>query len=148
MHGRAGFVDANAPALAYDRAMTVSEARSAARTSRRAPAVGFAAGLGIAAVDAGAVGGHISPVAIVAVLLAAGGVIGAVWGWRGWPGALAAAAPMPLLHLTRYLLGLPDTIQPNTFDSIAMMALFALAVAGAGLAGGAALRLAATDAGA
>ena len=91
---------------------------------------------------------HINPVVIVALLLASSGAIGAVWSWRGWPGALAAAAPMPLMHMTKHLLGLPDTIQPNTLDTIVMMALFALAVAGAGLAGGAALRQAATDAGA
>ncbi len=112
-------------------------------------ASGLGAGVGIAAVEAWAAGGHISPVVIVALLLASSGAIGAVWSWRGWPGAVsAAAAPMPLMHMTKHLLGLPDTIQPNTLDTIVMMALFALAVAGAGLAGGAALRQAATDGGA
>ncbi len=114
---------------------------------RPAGLAGLAAGCGIAAIEAWAAGGHVSPVAIVALLLAASGAIGAVWQWRGWPGALAAAAPMPAVHLTKHLLGLPDTLQPNTLDSVVMMALFALAVSGAGLSGGALLRQAAADPG-
>lgn len=95
---------------------------------RPAGLAGLAAGCGIAAIEAWAAGGHVSPVAIVALLL-------------------AAAAPMPAVHLTKHLLGLPDTLQPNTLDSVVMMALFALAVSGAGLSGGALLRQAAADPG-
>ena len=125
-------------AVVYDGAMPVPELKGV-RSEGWLYASGLGAGLGIAAVDAWARGGPINPVVIVALLLASSGAIGAVWGWRGWPGTLAAAAPMPLMHMAKHLLGLPDTIQPNTLDAIGMMALFALAVAGAGLAGGALL---------
>jgi hypothetical protein len=108
-------------------------------------AAGLAAGLAIAAVDTFAAGGHVSPIVIVALLILATGGIGGTWGWRAWPGALAAGLPVPVVHLVKHALGLPDTIQPNTYDSIAMMGLFTLAVTGAGFVAGVVLRQAAVD---
>ncbi|MGE0812867.1 MAG: hypothetical protein AB7O28_01390 [Vicinamibacterales bacterium] len=108
-------------------------------------AIGAGLGLAISAVDNLAAGGHVSPVVIVALLLAAAAAIGGWAGWPGWPAALAVCLPVPAAHLVKHALGLPDTIQPNTYDSIAMMALFCAAVAGAGFVAGALLRQAVSD---
>lgn len=108
-------------------------------------AAGVAAGLIVMTVDMYAAAWHVPPVAIVALQIVASGLLGAVWGWAAWPGAIAIAVPMPLLHAVRSSLGLPDTISPNTADAIVMMALFAAAVSGAGLAAGAVLRAASRD---
>lgn len=107
--------------------------------------VGLAFGLVVSAVDLYAAGGHVPPVVIVALQILASGVVGGVWGWPAWPGAIAVAAPLPAVHAIRHAFGWPDTISPNTWDSIAMMGLFALAVAGAGFAAGAVLRAALAD---
>lgn len=104
--------------------------------------LGLAAGLVVAAVDLYAAGGRVPPVVIVALQIAASGAVGGLWGWLAWPGALAVAAPQPAVHVIRHALGWPDAISPNTWDAIGMMALFALAVAGAGFAAGAVLRAA------
>lgn len=106
---------------------------------------GLVAGLVISAVDLYAAGGHIPPVVIVALQILASAALGAAWGWAAWPAAIAVAAPLPAVHAIRHGLGWPDTITPNTWDSIVMMALFALAVAGAGFAAGAVLKAAVTD---
>lgn len=106
---------------------------------------GLVAGLAISAVELYAAGGHVPPVVIVALQIAASAAIGGLWGWSAWPGAIAVAAPMPAVHAIRHALGWPDTISPNTWDAIVMMALFAVAVAGAGFAAGAVLRAAIAD---
>ncbi|MFN7977531.1 MAG: hypothetical protein U0P30_05300 [Vicinamibacterales bacterium] len=107
--------------------------------------VGLVSGLAISAVDLYAAGGHVPPVMIVVLQIVASGTVGGLWGWAAWPGAIAVAAPLPAVHTIRHALGWPDTISPNTWDSIVMMGLFALAVAGAGFAAGAVLRAAVTD---
>ena len=107
--------------------------------------LGLAAGLVVSAVDLYAAGGHVPPVVIVALQVIASGALGALWGGAGWAGAIAVALPLPAVHAIRHARGWPDTISPNTWDSIVMMALFALAVAGAGFAAGAVLRAAVAD---
>lgn len=82
---------------------------------------------------------------MVALTLAAGLGLGALWHWRAWVGALAAGATVPAIHLAKHLAGLPDTIQPNTPDAIVMMTLFSVAVSGAGLCGGVLMRQAVGD---
>jgi len=106
--------------------------------------VGLVAGLAVAVLESSG-GGAVRPVVVVALLIVASLALGLRWGWAGWPGALAAALPVPVLHLARLVLGLPDVIRPGTLDAIAMMALFDVAVCGAGLAAGAVLRLAASN---
>ncbi len=106
---------------------------------------GLAAGLIVMAVDMYAATWHVPPVAIVALQIVASVLLGVLWGWTAWPGAIAIAVPTPLLHAVRFSLGLPDTISPNTADAIVMMALFAGALSGAGLAAGAVLRAASRD---
>lgn len=106
---------------------------------------GLVAGLLLAVVEAGAVVGPVRPVVMVALTIVAGLVIGAIWGWRRWPAALMAGASVPLRHLMNRLLGLPDNTQPNTFDAVMMMGLFALAVSAAGFCAGVLMRQAVSD---
>jgi hypothetical protein len=103
-------------------------------------AIGLAAGVAIAAVDSFAFKGEVSPIIVVAILLAATVTSGAIWGRRGWVPAAAAWASVPLAHLFKRILGLPDTLQPNTYASLLMLAAFTLAVALAGTGCGVLLR--------
>ena len=93
---------------------------------------GFAAGALIAFLDNVAFAGEVSPIVVVAALLAATLTVGAVWGRHGWPAAAAVWVCVPSVHFVKHLLGLPDTIQPNTWASIAMLAAFSLVVAAVG----------------
>jgi hypothetical protein len=102
--------------------------------------VGVVAGAAIAAVDNFAFGGEVSPILIVVMLLAATGITGLVWDRRGWVAAAAAWICVPLAHLIKHVLGLPDTMQPNTYTSILMLAAFTLAVATIGTGCGILLR--------
>lgn len=105
---------------------------------------GVAAGVAVAAIETWG-GGAVRPVVLVALLMAASLGLGLRWGWAGWPGALGAALPVPGLHVAKHVLGLPDFIQPDTYDALVMMALFDVALCGAGLAAGAVLRTALAD---
>jgi len=98
------------------------------------------AGAAIAAVDNFAFGGEVSPIVIVAMLLIASATLGLIWGRHG---ALAAGLVwvwLPLAHIVKRALDLPDTIQPNTYTSIMMLGIFSFVVTGVGLGFGAALR--------
>jgi hypothetical protein len=106
------------------------------RTRGTRTAVGIAAGAVVAYVDNVAFGGEISPVVIVAMLLAATAMFGLVWGGRGWLPAFSAWACIPLAHLVKHVLGLPDTLHPNTYASILLLAAFTLGVTLAGTGGG------------
>jgi hypothetical protein len=94
--------------------------------------VGLAAGAAIAAVDNFAFEGEVSPIVIVALLLAATATAGFLWGRHGPMAAIAAWVCVPLAHLIKHLLGLPDTLHPNTYASILMLAAFTLVVAAIG----------------
>ena len=91
--------------------------------------IGLVAGALIAAVDNVLFEGEVSPIVIVAMLLAATGTAAALWGWRGWLVAVATWAWVPGTHLAKRVLGLPDTLHPNTYASILMLAGFTFAVA-------------------
>jgi hypothetical protein len=93
---------------------------------------GLAAGAAIACVDNFAFGGEVSPVVIIALLLAATAIAGAIWGRRGWIAAAVIWACVPLAHVVKHVLGLPDTLHPNTYTSIVFLAAFTLAVATVG----------------
>ena len=95
-------------------------------------ASGLAAGAAIVGVDNFAFGGEVSPVVIVAMLLVVTMAFAAIWGRRG---AIAAAATwlcIPFAHVVKHLLGLPDTLHPDTYLSILMLAGFTLLVAAVG----------------
>jgi len=102
---------------------------------------GLLAGAAIAAVDNMAFGGEVSPFVIVAMLLAATCFAGTFWGSHAWAAVLFTWACLPSAHLVKHLLGLPDTLHPNTYASILKLAAFTLAVATVGTAGGVLLRV-------
>ncbi len=94
--------------------------------------VGLAAGVIIMYVDNFAFAGEVSPIIIVAMLLVTSAAAGITWGRRGWIAAAATWACVPLAHLIKHVFGLPDTLQPNTYTSIMMLALFTLLVTAVG----------------
>lgn len=100
-------------------------------------AVGLFVGAMIVVVDNFAFEGEASPIVIVAMLLAAAAIVSAVWGQRGWMPIGVLWVCVPLTHLVKHVLGLPDTLHPNTYRSILYLAAFTLCVviagAGAGL---------------
>jgi len=97
---------------------------------------GIVCGAAIAIVDNFASQGEVSPVVVVAMLLAATATGGAMWGWSSWPAAAIVWVCVPAPHVARHALGLADTIHPNTWASIAQLAAFALLVVGIGTGGG------------
>jgi len=104
--------------------------------------VGLAAvaGMAISAVDNFAFGGEISPIAVVALLLLATACVGLGWSkWR-WAAVAAVWVWLPSAHVFKHLLNLPDTLHPNTYPSIAMLAGFSLFVSLIGLGVGALVR--------
>lgn len=102
--------------------------------------IGLVAGAAIVYVDNRAFEGEVSPIVIVAMLLAATATAGAVWGPRGWVSAAVAWACVPGAHLLKHALGLPDTLHPNTYRSILYLAVFTLIVAAIGTVVGIVLR--------
>jgi hypothetical protein len=103
-------------------------------------AIGFGAGVAIAYIDNFAFAGEITPMIIVVLLLAATATSSAVWGVRGCSPALAAWVCVPLAHLVRHFLGLPDTLHPNTYASIMLLGGFTLVVSAIGTGSGLLLR--------
>ena len=97
---------------------------------------GLAAGLVIVFVDNVAFQGEVSPIVIVGLLLLVSAGAGFLWGWRGTSAAAAAWLCVPCAHLLKHVLGWPDTIHPNTYTSILLLAGFTLVVSALGLAGG------------
>jgi hypothetical protein len=106
------------------------------RSSLKRFAVGFGTGIAIACVDNFAFGGEVSPIVIVALLIAATATFGGIWGRGGWTTALAAWICVPLAHLVKHVLGLPDTLHPNTYTSILLLAVFTFVVATLGTGAG------------
>jgi hypothetical protein len=53
---------------------------------------------------------------------------------------ITAWACVPLAHVVKHVLGLPDTLQPNTYKSILMLAAFTFVVAALGTGGGLLIR--------
>ena len=102
--------------------------------------IGFVAGVAIVAVDSFAFGGEVSPIVIVAMLIAVTASAGWIWGWRGWRASVVVWLCVPLAHLVKHMLSLPDTLQPNTYISILMLAAFTFAVSTIGTGCGVLLR--------
>jgi hypothetical protein len=95
-------------------------------------ATGLAAGIVIVVVDNFWSAGEVSPIVIVALLLVATFAVGASWGRRGWVAAAVTWACVPLAHVAKHLLGMSDTLHPNTYVSILFLAGFCLAVTAVG----------------
>jgi len=92
-------------------------------------AVALVVGAMIAAVDNFAFDGEASPIVIVVMLLTAAAIVSAIWGRRGWMAVGVMWACVPTAHLVKHVLGLPDTLHPNTYTSILYLAVFTLCVA-------------------
>jgi hypothetical protein len=102
--------------------------------------VGVLAGVVIAAVDNFAFEGEVSPIVIVGMLFAATASFGTIWSWRGGLATVAAWACVPFAHVAKHVLGLPDTLQPNTYTSILLLAIFTFVVSAIGTGCGVLLR--------
>ncbi len=94
--------------------------------------VGSAVGLVIAGVDNFAFNGEVSPIVIVAMLFAGTATAGVVWGRHAWLAAGGMWLWTPLAHLVKHVLNLPDTMHPNTYVSIMLLAAFTLVIASIG----------------
>ena len=70
-----------------------------------------------------------SPIVIVFMLFAAGLAFGVAWGRRAWRATCVTTLMVPAAHVVKHVAGMPDTLQPNTYFSILMLAAFTLAVA-------------------
>ena len=116
------------------------ESKTFAITSQGLVAIGTAAGIAIAAVDNFAFGGEVSPIVIVAMLFGVTAIAGGLFMWRGWIVAACIWVCLPLAHLIKHLLGLPDTLNPNTYVSIIMLAAFSFLVAAIGVGVGVLVR--------
>ena len=86
----------------------------------------------IAAVDNLACDGEISPLVIVAMLAVTAAAAGLVAGGRGAVAALVAGAWSPGVHIMKKVLGVPDTLHPATYGSIAKLAALVVVVAAVG----------------
>jgi hypothetical protein len=81
---------------------------------------------------------------LAALLLAATATAGVMWGRSGWIAAAVLWACVPLAHVVKHVLGLPDTLHPNTSTSIVYLAAFTLVVATVGAGCGVLVRRLAT----
>jgi len=99
-------------------------------------AVGLGTGMAIAAVDNFAFGGEVSPIVIVILLIAATATFGGIWGRTGWTAAVATWFCVPFAHMVKHVLGLPDSLHPNTYTSILMLAAFTFVVTAIGTGAG------------
>ena len=102
--------------------------------------IGVIVGAGIAAVDNFAFGGEVSPIVIVGMLLVFGAAAGIIWGVRAVLSAAIVWVWLPTAHLLKHVMGLPDTIHPNTYASILKLGAFSFVVTAIGLGFGLAFR--------
>jgi hypothetical protein len=72
--------------------------------------------------------GEVSPIAIVGLLLAAAATAGMRWGARGLAAAALTWACVPAAHVVKRAFGLPDTLHPDTWASVLLLAMFTLVV--------------------
>ena len=90
--------------------------------------IGLTVGAGIAAVDNFASGGEVSPIVIVGMLLVFGVVTGMIWGVQAAVAAAIVWAFLPMAHVLKHMMGLPDTIHPNTYPSILKLGAFTFVI--------------------
>jgi hypothetical protein len=102
--------------------------------------IGLIVGAGIAAVDNFAFKGEVSPIVIVGMLLVVGAVFGMIWGSRAVVAAAIGWVCLPMAHVLKHMMSLPDTIHPNTYPSILKLGAFNLVVTAIGLGFGLAFR--------
>lgn len=103
-------------------------------------AAGVLAGAAIASVDNFAFGGEVSPIVIVAMLFLFAAASGLIWRVRAAVSAAIVWVCLPMSHVLKHMLRLPDTIHPNTYASILKLAAFTFVVTTIGLGFGIATR--------
>jgi hypothetical protein len=94
--------------------------------------VGLIAGIIIVYIDNFAFQGEVSPILIVVMLLFSTIIVGALWKWHAWIAAVTVWICVPAAHVVKHLLGLPDTLHPNTYTSILMLAIFTFVISAIG----------------
>jgi hypothetical protein len=97
-------------------------------------------GLAIVGVDLFADGGEISPAVVLALLLTAGAIVGAIHKRFSLLLAVLTAVSLPVVHLALHISGRKTTLQPDTVASILMVGLVAGCAATIGVLIGAAAR--------
>jgi hypothetical protein len=102
--------------------------------------IGVIVGAGIAAVDNFAFGGEVSPIVIVGMLVVFGAAVGMIWGGRAAVAAAIAWVWLPMAHVLKHLMRLPDTIHPNNYASLLKLGAFTFVVTAIGLGFGLAFR--------
>ena len=90
--------------------------------------VGAFFGIIVVIIDNFAFEGEVSPIIVVASLLMCNSIVGRLWGWRGWNASVIVWICVPMAHIIKHLFGLPDTLHPNTYDSILKLAAFTFVV--------------------
>ena len=98
--------------------------------------LGLVAGLLISTVDNFAFEGEVSPIVIVVLLFLSTAAVGAGFGRKGLFASVSAWVIIPLAHLIKHVLNLPDTINPNTYLSILKLAIFTFFIAAIGFGTG------------
>ena len=96
-------------------------------------AFGMIVGVAISIVDNFAFKGEISPIVIIALLFTVSTCVGAIWGLSGWFAVVVTWMWLPITHLVKHILGLTDTLHPNTYTSILMLAAFTFVIAAIGI---------------
>lgn len=94
--------------------------------------VGLIAGAVIVFIDNFAFQGEVSPIVIVIMLLFSTITVGAIWKWQAWISAVTVWICVPMAHVVKHLLDLPDTLHPNTYTSILMLAIFTFIISAIG----------------
>ena len=90
--------------------------------------IGLIAGAIIVFIDNFAFRGEVSPIVIVIMLLISTITVGAIWKWHAWVAVVAVWICVPMTHVVKHLLGMPDTLHPNTYTSILMLAVFTFVI--------------------
>jgi len=99
--------------------------------------IGLIAGAIIVFIDNFAFRGEVSPIVIVIMLLISTITVGAIWKWHAWVAAVTVWICVPMTHVVKHLLGMPDTLHPNTYTSILMLAVFTFVISAIGFLFGA-----------
>ncbi len=94
--------------------------------------VGLIAGAVIVFIDNFAFQGEVSPIVIVILLFVSTITVGIIWKWQAWIAAATVWISVPMAHVIKHLLGLPDTLHPNTYTSILMLAVFTFVISAIG----------------
>jgi len=96
------------------------------------PLVGLILGAILVYTDNFAFQGEVSPIVIVILLLISTIIVGILLEWSAWITVVILWICVPMAHVVKHLLGLPDTLHPNTYTSILMLAAFTLIVSATG----------------